>query len=102
MRTKTFYFRGWAFWPIVRFNLEGAGDFLCSSVDRYTSTVSVPYMHNTVGRAWVAALRSKCWQEAWEARRQQQAVRVAAKKKKEAKNWEKAKRGVDSIGGNPI
>ena len=71
--------------------LEGVGDSLCSSADRYTYTISVPNMYNIVGRERVAALRSECWEEAWEACRQQQAVRVVVKKKKEAENWEKAK-----------
>ena len=48
-------------------------------------------MYNIVGRERVAALHSECWEEAWEARRQQQAGRAAAEKKKEAENWEKAK-----------
>ena len=49
-------------------------------------------MYNIVGRERVDALRSEFWQEAWEARRQQEAMRAIVKKKKEAQNWEKAKR----------
>ena len=47
-------------------------------------------------------LHSKKWQEAWEARRQQQALRAAQDKKKKAENWEKAKRDYDSVGGTPF
>ena len=40
--------------------LEGVGDSLCSSANRYTYTVSVPNMYHIVGRERVDALRSKC------------------------------------------
>ena len=83
--------------------LEGVGDSLYSSADRYTYIVSVPRMYNIVGRERVQALCSECWQEAWEARRQQQAMRgLLRKKKKQAEDWEKAKREFDSIGGTPF
>ena len=49
--------------------LEGVGDSLCSSTNRYTYTVNVSNMHNIGGREQVDALRSECWEEAWEARR---------------------------------
>ena len=61
--------------------LEGFGDSLLTTADRYAYNVSVPRMYNIVGREQVKALRSKKWQEAWEARRQQQAMRAAQEKK---------------------
>ena len=66
--------------------LEGVGDSLLTAGDRYAYTLSVPRMYNIVGRERVKALRSQKWQEAWEARRQQQAARVAQDKKKNAEN----------------
>ena len=82
--------------------LEGVGDSLLTVGDRYAYTVSVSRMYNIVGREGVKALRSEKWQEAWEARRQQQATRAAQDKKKKAENWEKAKRQYDSVGGTPL
>ena len=82
--------------------LEGVGDSLLTAVDRYAYTVSVPRMYNIVGRERVIALRSKKWQEAWEARCQQQATRAAEEKKKKAEKWEEAKREYDSVGGTPF
>ena len=66
--------------------LEGLGDSLLTAGDRYAYTVSVPRMYNIVGREGVEALRSQKWQEAWEARCQQQATRAAQDKKKNAEN----------------
>ena len=60
--------------------LEGVGDSLHSAEDRYTYATSVPNIYHTVGRERVDALQTKFWEEAWEARHQQQAVRVAEKK----------------------
>ena len=82
--------------------LEGVGDSLLTATDRCAYTVSVPRMYKIVGREGVKALRSEKWQEAWEARRQQQATRAAQDKKKKAENWEKAKRQYDSVGGTPF
>ena len=82
--------------------LEGVGDSLLTAGDRYAYTISVPRMYNIVGRERVKALRSEKWQEAWEARHQQQAARAAQDKKKKAENWEKAKRDYDSVGGIPF
>ena len=82
--------------------LEGVGDSLLTAADRYAYTVSVPRMYNIVGREGVKALRSKKWQEAWEAHRQQQAARAAEEKKKKAEKWEEAKREYDSVGGTPF
>ena len=82
--------------------MEGVGDSLCSLANRYTYIISVPNMYNIVGREQVATLHSECWEEAWEAHCQQQSTRAVAKKKKEAENWEKAKREFDSIGGTPF
>ena len=82
--------------------LEGVGDSLLTAADRCAYTVSVSRMYNIVGREGVKALRSEAWDEAWEARRQQQAVRVAQEKKKKAQKWEEAKREYDSIGGTPF
>ena len=82
--------------------LEGVGDSLLIATDRCAYTVSVPRMYKIVGREGVKALRSKKWQEAWEARRQQQAVRAAEGKKQKAKEWEEAKREYDSVGGTPF
>ena len=82
--------------------LEGVGDSLLTTADRYGYTVSVPNIYNIVGRERVDALHSECWQETWEARCQQQAARVAEEKQKEAENWEKAKRQYDSVGGTPF
>ena len=64
--------------------LEGVGDCLLTVGVRYAYTVSVPHMYSTIGREGVKALHSKKWQEAWQARRQQQAVRATQKKKKKA------------------
>ena len=82
--------------------LEGVGDSLLTATDRCAYIVSVPRMYKIVGREGVKALRSEKWQEAWEARRQQQAARAAQDKKKKAQNWEKAKRDYDSVGGTPF
>ena len=81
--------------------MEGGGDSLCSAAYRYTYTVSVPNMYYIVGRERVDALRAEFWQEAWEAHHQQEAVR-AAQKKKQAEDWEKAKREFDSVRGTPF
>ena len=59
-------------------------------------------MYNIVGREGVKALRSEAWDEAWEARRQQQATRAAEERKKNAQKLEEAKREFDSVGGDPI
>ena len=82
--------------------LEGVGDSLHSAADRYTYTVSVPNMYHIVGREGVDALRAESWQEAWEARRQEEAARATQKKKKQAEKWEKAKQEFDSVGGTPF
>ena len=82
--------------------LEGVGDSLLTATDRCAYTISVPRMYKIVGRERVKALRSKKWQEAWEARRQQQAARAAQDNKEKAQNWEKAKRDYDSFGGTPF
>ena len=82
--------------------LEGVGVSLLTAGDRYAYTVSLPCMYNIVGRERVKALHSKKWQEAWQARRQQQAARATQDKKKKAENWEKAKREYDSVGGTPF
>ena len=82
--------------------LEGVGDCLLTAADRYAYTVSVPRMYNIVGREGVKALRSEAWDEAWEARRQQQAVRATQAKKKKAQKWEEAEREYDSVGGTPF
>ena len=82
--------------------LEGVGDSLLTAGDRCAYTVSVPRMYNIVGREGVKALRSEAWDEAWEARRQQQAVRAAQEKTKKAQKWEEAKREYDSVGGTPF
>ena len=65
--------------------LEGVGDSLLTAADRYAYTVSVPRMYNIVGRERVKALHSEKWQEAWEARHQQQAARAAQEKQKSRK-----------------
>ena len=82
--------------------MEGVEDSLLTPRDRYAYTVSVPNMYNIVGRERVEALHSECWQETWEARRQQQAMRIAQEKKKQAENWEKVKREFDSVWGTPF
>ena len=82
--------------------LEGVGDSLLTATDRCAYTVSVPRIYKIVGREGVKALRSEKWQEAWEARRQQQSARAAQDKKEKAQNWEKAKRDYDSVGGTPF
>ena len=61
--------------------LEGGGDSLLTATDRCAYTVSVPRMYKIVGREGVKALHSEAWDEAWEARRQQQAARATQKKK---------------------
>ena len=73
-----------------------------SAANRYAYTVSVPRMYKIVGREGVKALHSKKWQEAWGARRQQQAARAAQEKKEKAKKWEEAKREYDFVGGTPF
>ena len=74
--------------------LEGVGDSLLTAADRYAYTVSVPRMYNIVGREWVKALRSKKWQEAWEARQQQQAARAAEEKKKKSRKLGGSEAGI--------
>ena len=81
--------------------LEGVGDSLLTAGDRYAYTVSVPRMYNIVGREGVKALRSKKWQEAWEARRQQQATRAAQDKKKKQKTGRKQSGNMILL-GDPI
>ena len=54
--------------------LEGVGDSLLTTADRYAYTISVPRMYNIAGMEWVKDLSSKKWQEAWEACRQQKAT----------------------------
>ena len=66
--------------------LEGVGDSLLTAADRYAYTVSVPRMYNIVAREGFKALHSEKWQEAWEARRQQQDARAAQEKKKKVEN----------------
>ena len=73
-----------------------------TAAERCAYTVNVPQMYNIVGREGVKALHSEAWDEAWEARRQQQAARVAQEKKKKAQKWEEAKREYDSVGGTPF
>ena len=82
--------------------MQRIGDSLCSAADRYTYTVSVANMYHIVCRERVDALRAESWQEAWEARRQQEVVRATQKKKKQAEDWERAKREFDSVGGTPF
>ena len=82
--------------------LEGVGDSLLTATDRCAYTVSVPRMYKIVGREGLKALHYKKWQEAWEARCQQQAVRAAEEKKQKAKEWEEAKREYDSVRGTPF
>ena len=45
---------------------------------------------------------SEKWQEAWEARCQQQAARAAQEKKQKAKKWEEAKQEYDFVVGTPF
>ena len=63
---------------------RGLGNSSLTATDKYAYTVSVPRMYKIVGREGVKALRSKKWQEAWEAHRQQQAARAAQDKKEKA------------------
>ena len=79
--------------------LEGVGDSLLTATDRCAYTVSVPRMYKIVGREGVKALRSKKWQEAWEARRQQQAARAAEEKNKKQKNGRKQSGNMILLGG---
>ena len=79
--------------------LEGVGDSLLTAGDRYAYTVSVPRMYKIVGREGVKALRSEKWQEAWEARRQQQATRAAQEKNKKQKNRSKQSGNMILLGG---
>ena len=81
--------------------LEGGGDSLLTARDRYAYTVSVPNMHNIVGRERVEALHSECWQETWEAHHQQQAARAAQEKKKKKKIGRKRSR-IMILLGEPI
>ena len=82
--------------------LEGVGDSLLTAADRYAYTVNVPRMYNIVGREQLEALCSEKWQEAWETPRQQQAVRTAQEKRKQAEKWEKAKREFHSFWRTPF
>ena len=79
--------------------LEGVGDSLLTAADRYAYTVSVPRMYKIVGREGVKALRSEKWQEAWEARRQQQATRAAQEKKQKPKKGRKQSGNMILLGG---
>ena len=79
--------------------LEGVGDSLLTAADRCAYTVSVPRMYNIVGREGVKALRSEAWDEAWEARCQQQATRAAQKKRKKHKNGRKRSGNLILLGG---
>ena len=80
--------------------LEGVGDSLLTATDRCAYTVSVPRMYKIVGREGVKALRSEKWQEAWEARRQQQAARAAQEKRnKKHKNGRKQSGNMILLGG---
>ena len=79
--------------------LEGVGDSLLTAADRCAYTVSVPRMYNIVGREGVKGLRSEAWDEAWEARRQQQAARAAQEKRKKHKNGRKRSRNMILLGG---
>ena len=79
--------------------LEGVGDSFLTAGDRYAYTVSVPRMYNIVGREGVKPLRSEKWQEAWEARRQQQAMRAAQDKKKKQKTGRKQSGNMILLGG---
>ena len=99
---KHFISGGGAFGLLPDSILEGVGDSFFTTRDRYAYTVSVPNMYNTVGKERVEALRSECWQETWEACRQQQATRATQEKKKQAENWEKAKREFDYVGRTPF
>ena len=82
--------------------LEGVRDSLLIVADRYSYTVSVPGMYNIVGREGVKALHSKAWDEAWETRHKQQAMRAPQEKEKNAKKWEEAKGVFDSVGRTPF
>ena len=79
--------------------LEGVGDSLLTATDRCAYTVSVPCMYKIVGREGVKALRFKKWQEPWEARCQQQAVRAAEEKNKKEKNGRKQSGNMILLGG---
>ena len=74
--------------------LEVVGDSLMSAADRYAYTVSVPRMYKLVGREGVKALCSETWQEAWEARRQQQAMRAAQEKKEKRRKLGESEAGL--------
>ena len=79
--------------------LEGVGNSLLTAADRYAYTVSVLSMYNIVGRKRVKALHSEKWQEAWEAQRQQQAMRAAEEKRKKQKNGRKRSGNMIQLGG---
>ena len=95
---KHFILGGGLFGLLPNSILEGFGDSLCSSEDRYTYTISVPNMYNIVGRERVAALCSECWHEAWQASCKQQAMRAIERKKKEAENGRKQRGNMILLG----
>ena len=73
-----------------------------TAADRYAYGISVPNMYNIVGREWVEALHSECWEETWEARRQQQATRATQEKRNKQKIGRKRSGNLILLGGTPF
>ena len=82
--------------------LEGVGNSLHSAVDRCTYTVSVPNMYHIVGREGVDALQAESWQEAWEARCQEEAARATQTKRNKKKNGRKRSGNFILLGGSHL
>ena len=81
---------------------------LSSAVDRYTFTVSVPDLYNSVGRQAVGTLkeeadleRHKTWLAWDQARRNNAAANAATQKAKKKDNWRKATTKWDDCGSQP-
>ena len=87
---------GWIFGLLPATILGEINDSLCSAIDMYTLTRSVPELYNSVGRDRIAALKEKANMErheiwlAWDqARRDKVAADAAHRKTKEKDNWHK-------------
>ena len=79
--------------------LEGVGDSLFTTGDRYAYTVSVPRMYNIVGREGVKALWSEKWQEAWKPTGSNKLRGLLRKKIKKQKNGRKRSGNMILLGG---
>ena len=81
-------------------------DSLCSAVDKYTLTRSVPELYNSIGRGGIATMKQEAdleYHETWlawdQARLNKVAANAAHKKAKEKDNWSKGTTEWDACGG---